>query len=416
MAGEPTAANPSQVVIAGGGFAGLEALLALRELAGERVAVTLVAPEPDFVYKPFAVEEPFLSGIAEQRALEPIAEEFGARFIQQALARVAADEHAVELTDGSRLPYDFLIVCVGPRPRPALRDAITFRIAGEPLRIDELLSAAEAAEEKTIAFVIPSAAAWPLPIYELALMARRRAEDRGLRDVRCAVVTPEPAPLAAFGPLASEAVANLLRVRGVEVHTAARVSEEGGGELCLHPGERRLHAAAIVALPALEGPQIPGLPADEHGFIPIDDHGRVRGLEDVYAAGDATNFPIKHGGLASQQADAAAEHVAARVGAPVDPQPFRPVMRGKLLAGDESLSLSKDLAGGAREGIASQDYLWWPPHKVSARYLSAWLGHEERFEPEPPLRPLEVEVELPREWHAEPMLPDPDRASPEGGT
>ena len=38
-----------EVVIAGGGVAGLEALIALHSLAGTRVHVTLVAPERDFV-------------------------------------------------------------------------------------------------------------------------------------------------------------------------------------------------------------------------------------------------------------------------------------------------------------------------------------------------------------------------------
>src|SRR5215213_3835490 len=48
-----------QVVIAGGGIAGLEALMALRDLGGDRLALTLVAPDPEFTYKPFTVEEPF---------------------------------------------------------------------------------------------------------------------------------------------------------------------------------------------------------------------------------------------------------------------------------------------------------------------------------------------------------------------
>ncbi len=42
-------ASPVRVLIAGGGVAALEATLALRTLAEERVAITLVAPESDFV-------------------------------------------------------------------------------------------------------------------------------------------------------------------------------------------------------------------------------------------------------------------------------------------------------------------------------------------------------------------------------
>ena len=158
----------------------------------------------------------------------------------------------------------------------------------------------------------------------------------------------------------------------------------------------------------MEGPAIHGLPADDQGFIPIDDHARVKGVKDVYAAGDGTTFPIKQGGLATQQADAAAEDIAHRLGAAVEPEPFRPVLRGKLLTGDESVNLRTDLAGGGGEGQASPDILWWPPHKISARYLAPFLDrgavHEE---PEPPRRSLDVEVGFPKEWHEEPMALDP---------
>src|SRR5439155_1412840 len=105
------------------------------------------------------------------------------------------------------------------------------------------------------------------------------------------------------------------------------------GRITTRPGQQRVEAERIVALPTLEGPGILGVPRDDHGFIPIDDRGRVRGLDDVYAAGDAVDFPVKQGGLACQQADAIAEHLAAQAGAPVEPLPFRPVLRGKLLTG-----------------------------------------------------------------------------------
>jgi sulfide:quinone oxidoreductase len=38
-----------RVLIAGGGAAGLETMMALRALAGERVDLTLVAPDDEFV-------------------------------------------------------------------------------------------------------------------------------------------------------------------------------------------------------------------------------------------------------------------------------------------------------------------------------------------------------------------------------
>ena len=142
------------IVIVGGGVAGLEALMALRDLAGDRVEITLVAPEPDFTYKPLAVEEPFSHQPPERRALEPIAREFGSRFLQAAVERVALAEHAVELSTGESLEYTTLLVCVGGRPQPAFRRGITFLATGAPLRIDDVLASADAAPSRRIAFVV----------------------------------------------------------------------------------------------------------------------------------------------------------------------------------------------------------------------------------------------------------------------
>ena len=396
------------VVIVGGGVAGLEALMALRDLAGDRVELVLVAPEPDFTYKPLAVEEPFSHQPPEHRALDPIAREFGSRFVQAAVERVALGDHTVELSTGESLPYAMLLVCVGGRPKPAFRRGATFLASGEPLRIDEILANAATRPSRRIAFVVPPGVTWPLPIYELALMARRRAEALGLVELEHVVVTPESAPLIMFGSTASGEVEALLRARGIAIETSCYAHEAEDGSLLLTPGDRRVDAGELVALPLVEGPGIAGLPCDEHGFIPIDDHARVPGTEDVYAAGDGTTFPIKQGGIATQQADAAAEHIASRVGAPVDPQPFHPVLRGMLLTGEESLHLKHDLRGGTGEGTAALDYLWWPPHKISGRYLAAWLGETTPHgDPEPPRRPIDVEVALPTEWHREPMALDP---------
>jgi sulfide:quinone oxidoreductase len=157
------------------------------------------------------------------------------------------------------------------------------------------------------------------------------------------------------------------------------------------------------------------VPADQDGFIPIDDHARVYDVDDVYGAGDGTNFPIKQGGLATQQADAAAEDIAAALGAELEPQPFRPVLRGKLLVGEETMSMRTEVAGGAGEGVVSSDYLWWPPFKVSGRYLTPWLaGATRHVDQEPPVRSIDVEVALPHEWHREPMALDPYGAPPSG--
>jgi hypothetical protein len=102
----------------------------------------------------------------------------------------------------------------------------------------------------------------------------------------------------------------------------------------------------------------------------------VDGLRGVYAAGDTTSFPIKQGGLAAQQADSAASAIAAAAGAPVDPQPFRPILRGALVTGHAPrfLRAQPDLGLGPDSSVAARSVLWWPPAKVAGRLLAPYLA------------------------------------------
>jgi sulfide:quinone oxidoreductase len=392
-----------RVVIIGGGIAGMEAALALGELAPDSARVTLISPDPEFHYKPMVVGEPFTQEPAERHELAPALRELGAEFVEAAAVRVDTKGNEVELADASPVGYDFLLVALGGRARAAFTTAETFWAGRSDMAIDELLARAADDAARTLAFVVPPGCTWPLPLYELALMTRRRVEQRGPSGIRLCIHTPEDAPLSIFGEPASEAVAGLLRGRGIEIETMHAVVEEDG-ELRIHPGGDALEAGAVIALPEIEGPALAGLPADEHGFVPVDLDLRVVGERDVYAAGDGTTFPVKQGGLATQQADVAAEHIAARLGAAITPRSFDPVLRGQLITGPDSLNMQHNLTGGHGEGGASLDYLWWPPGKVAGRYLGPWLaGTSLDHDLEPPSRPLDVEVSLPHEWHGTPM-------------
>jgi sulfide:quinone oxidoreductase len=105
----------------------------------------------------------------------------------------------------------------------------------------------------------------------------------------------------------------------------------------------------------------------------------VRRLERVYAAGDATDFAVKHGGIAAQQADTAAESIAALAGAPVEPSPFHPVIHGILLGSDRPLFLRAHVTGGhGSSSEISERPTWSPPTKIAARYLAPYLNSRER--------------------------------------
>ena len=112
----------------------------------------------------------------------------------------------------------------------------------------------------------------------------------------------------------------------------------------------------------------------------MNEHGLVHGLEDVYAAGDATTFPIKQGGLATQQADAVAEYIAAAVGAALEPKPFRPILRGLVLTGGRPEFLRAEIFRSSRRtSTAEPEALWWPPAKIAGRYLGPFLAERAEF-------------------------------------
>ena len=83
--------RPTRVLIAGGGVAALELMLALRALAEERVEIDLLSAEQEFVYRPLAVAEPFDVGKAHRFDLASIAHDRGARVRLGALAGVDAE-------------------------------------------------------------------------------------------------------------------------------------------------------------------------------------------------------------------------------------------------------------------------------------------------------------------------------------
>jgi sulfide:quinone oxidoreductase len=242
-----------------------------------------------------------------------------------------------------------------------------------------VLSHARSGRIRRIVFAVPPGVAWALPLYELALNTALYLESHGAAGVELAVATPEDSPLGVFGLQASDAVRDLLSERGIRLRTSAYPVSFDGEVLNLVPGGR-LEAGEVVTIPNLRGPGVAGLPGDDEGFIPTDDHCLVHGTADVYAAGDATTFPLKLGGIAAEQADIAAEAIAARVGARIAPRPFRPVLRGQLLTGGRPRYLSARITRGpAIQSEADVEPLWWPATKIPGRYIGRYLEERDGF-------------------------------------
>ena len=359
-------------MICGGGIAGIEGLLRLRRLAGDRVQVTLVSPAREFVYRPRAVREPFELADARSYSMQRIASDAGATWLSDRLARVDAPGNTVHTEGGRELPYGALLLALGARETSPYEHAHVFsdRDAGQSFR--EIVRGIEQGSVTTVAFVLADWPAWPLPLYELALMTAARAR-RASRDVRISFITPEARPLKAFGQAAGEAIVRLLGEAGIDLYTdvVPRVPDPQ----VVTFDETRLNAERIVTLPKISGPGVPGIPAGIGWFVPIDDRCRVVDTSgNVFAAGDATEFPVKHGGIGAQQADTAAAGIAHLAGAGERPPPLKPEIRATLLTGDRPLYLFARVVDGLGwRSVVCEQPPWSAEEKVIAKELGPYL-------------------------------------------
>jgi sulfide:quinone oxidoreductase len=344
--------QPLDVLVVGGGIAGVEALMALADLGESRLRLRVVAPHPGFVLRPQILGAPWGGGPL-QIDLAGLCRAFGADFTAGTVTDVDVAGYRVGLADGTTLAYDRLLLAPGARPALPYTGA---RVLGFGALPQELA----ASSGGSVAIVVPPGASWTLPAYELALLTA--AHRRG--DVR--VVTAEAAPMEAFGPGARPSIWALLRRCGVAVQT------EAAPEIGADVGD---HAHTVIALPLLEGPALGGVPLDRHGFVRVDRAMAVLQTKHLHAAGDATDGPIKQGGLAGQQADTATAELVRSCGGRPPAIAYEPVLRGKLIAaGGEDLYLRRAL-DGADPGRASSDRLWEPAGVVCAWRLARWLAY-----------------------------------------
>jgi sulfide:quinone oxidoreductase len=363
-----------RVVICGGGIAAVEGLLRLRGLVGDAVDISLLSPADELRYRPVAVQEPFSRPAARRYPLARIARRTGAELIKDALEWIDPDGQQVHTAEGRSVPYDALLLAIGARLSVPYEHVTVFDDAQPDETYHGLVQDVEDGYTKSLALLLPEGPAWPLPVYELALMTAERAQSMGMDDLRVEVVTAEPAPLAAFGAEASRAVSDLLERARVRVHTGSTANVPASGRLHLEPGGVELAPQRIVAMPRISGPDIRGVPSGEDGFIPIDDRCRVPGLGGrVFAAGDAASYPVKHGGLGAQMADVAAAAIHALAGPADEPPPLRPVIRGVLYTGGRPLYLTARVEDGAIDSEVTTEQAWPADEKVVAEELGPFL-------------------------------------------
>lgn len=375
MAGDGHRGGKQKVLIAGGGIAGVEAALALHDLGMDWAEVGLRDPRREFVFRPFAVGEPYGASRIFRYDLGEMAERCGASFDVDGIVSVDPERRLALTRGGDALSYDYLVVASGVRMLWAVPGAVTFWGTADEGQVGEAIADLRAGALKRLVLTMPGGHSWALPLYELALFASTELEKAGIGRTRITVVTPEDAPLELFGHRAGEQMGQLLNDRDIGVIAGAHPVKFARGRLRIAPGEE-IDADAVISLPRLEGRRIAGIPHDADGFVGVDDRCRAVGLERVFAAGDVTSFPVKQGGIATQQADVIAEVIAADVGGAAEPAPFDPVLRGVLWTGSEPRYLYGRPTGGRGETSSVSESPPWPAQegKVIGGYLTPFLN------------------------------------------
>jgi sulfide:quinone oxidoreductase len=325
------------ILVLGGGFAALETAFLLRMRLHDDVDIRLVCDSDRFVFRPNSIYVPF--GADPESLYVPLDKPLGRRDIDLVVGRATAvdpDARLVSLEDGQRFAYDRLVIATGAGMRPEEVPGLTEHAAtiwtpgsmlGVRHRFEDVRARAAVGERQRVLFLVPPNNKCAGPLYEVVLMFETWLRRQGVREhVDITWSTYEESYIQAFGPRLHEVVSSEYRDRGISGHTHELVAEVRAGEVRYDDGSTRGFDHLIAFPPYVAAADYDGLPRDDRGFLATEpDTRQVQGHGDIYAPGDAGDFPIKQAFLAFLQADTVAEHIAAEVAGRAFKQPFDPV-------------------------------------------------------------------------------------------
>jgi len=358
-----------KIVIIGGGVAALEAAIGLHDSPNIEADVTMVTPQEEFHYRPFAVLEPFGYQKTACMSIADLVAGCNVELVHDKVSRVDHTFKRVMLAGGRLLSFDALVVTTGAEPVEGLRGGMMIGGPGGNDNMARVLREIDAGVVKRVAFVAPPGASWTLPVYEFALLTAARVRTHLQPALHVMVVTPEQRPLQVFGEMAGDRVMSMLNDAGVELHAGLRALSFTNGVIGTVSGQR-IEADRALSLPHLVGRRIPGLPQDRNGFLHVDAHGHVGDANDVFAAGDITDFPVKQGSIAAQQADAVVSELARMFGTQQESQPFLPQLHAMMFSEHGRTFLRAADHGSPLGEAVSDEPLWEDAEKIFSRHLS----------------------------------------------
>ena len=364
----------ANVVIIGGGFAGIVAAETLAKKLGDEHQITLVSRGRKFTFYPALVRLAF--GECERHEIDfdirKAMLDRRVRFVEGEVARIHPEEQLITFAHGDfigNMHYDFLVLAVGRRLKTELISGY-FENANHLLGVKD----AEKLREKINAFQQGQAligycpgARLPVPVFETAFALSRRLQERGERD-RCkiTVVSSEQMDAMFGGVMMSEALSGLLKAHEIELVCNFAIRKVTPDSLIADDGRTLSYDFNMIIPPfGGPGPIVGSQFVDADGYVRVDRTMRVRHLERTYAVGDCVSFTgPKMGHMAVRQAEIAAENVLAEI---KGKQPSAKYDHEILLVldadGNESTYLQKDLWRDEPAHIQQSRFWGWAKRK-----------------------------------------------------
>lgn len=342
----------SRIVILGAGIGGISTAYEMRSRVGRAVEIIVVSDSEWFHFVP---SNPWVALHWRKPEeikihLPPVLGRLGIGFESVGARHVLPDRNAVELADGRRIEYDFLVIATGPSL--AFDEVPGLGPQANSLSICHVDHAAEAAEAwdrfcddpgPIVVGAVQGASCFG-PAYEFALMASTDLRRRGIRNrVPITFVTAEPyiGHLGLGGVGDTKGILeSLLREHDIKWVTGARVDRvEPDAVECTEmvetdkPGRQfRLPTRLTMLIPAFrgvsslmgdDGKGLPGL-ANQRGFVLVDELQRNPSYHNVFAVGVCIAIPPfeqtpvslgvpKTGYMIESMAAAAAENIASMI-------------------------------------------------------------------------------------------------------
>ena len=408
---------PARIVVLGAGVAALETAFLLHMRLHGRAELWLVSEGDKFLFSPNLVYVPFGADPgASTIRIEDVLARRQIIHVDGEVAGVDIDTGRVHLVDESELPYEHLVIGTDaitcPQEIPGLQDnAVNISDSRGVLTLQERFAhvrgRARAGALQRVVFVVPRHNRGSLPLYEVALMLHTWLRREGAREhVEIAFVTHEAAFAEACGPRMHEVVEHEFTERGIEGHAAERLIEVRAHEAIFADGRTQPFDVLVTIPPHAPGARYEGLPVDERGFLHVESETRqVRGHPEIYAPGDAGDFPLKDVFLALLQADAVADHLAAivtsgRFSRPFDAQSMQIIdMLDSAAIAQLPLEATHDPDHPVRLRSRAEDEYkvgvsprWRKARRLFASYLLARFATGEPFQAGPRWRLMDVGV------------------------